>query len=114
MALAEIQNAVLLMTVLFQNAYVLCMRSEHRPLHREPPLSNRWLLLGVGMALSLHLLAMHWGPLRAVLGTRPVEPPVLMACLAGMALIVIVTEATKLGVRRFYGHLRIGRDAALA
>ncbi|WP_158274653.1 cation-translocating P-type ATPase [Sphingosinicella humi] len=114
MALAEIQNAVLLMTVLFQNAYVLCMRSEHRPLHREPPLSNRWLLLGVGLALSLHLLAMHWSPLRAVLGTGPVEPPILVACLAGMALIVIVTEATKLGVTRFYGHLRIGRDAAVA
>jgi magnesium-transporting ATPase (P-type) len=110
--LAEIQNAVLLMTVLFQNAYVLCMRSEHRPLHREPPFSNRWLLLGVSLALSFQLVAMYWGPLRSVLGTGPVEPLVLIACLAGVVLIVVVTESTKLAVQRFYGHLRIGRKAA--
>lgn len=109
MSVPEIQNSVLFMTVLFQNAYVLCMRSEHRPLHREPALSNRWLLLGVALALSLQLLAMHWPPLRWVLGTGPVDSLTLAACLAAIALIVVVTETTKSGVRHAYGHLRIGR-----
>jgi magnesium-transporting ATPase (P-type) len=112
MSLPEVQNAVLLMTVLFQNAYVLCMRSEHRPIYREPLLSNRWLLLGVGLALSLQLLAMHWRPLGRVLGTGPVDPPIFLACLGGVMLIVLVTELTKLLVRRRYGHLRMGQGWA--
>jgi hypothetical protein len=71
-------------------------------------------VLGVSLALLLQLLAMHWLPLRRVLGTGPIDPGFLAACLAGMALIVLVTELTKLVVKRCYGHLRIGRQASLA
>ncbi len=114
MPLADIQNVVLLMTVLFQNAYVLCMRSEGRALYREPLLSNPWLLLGVLMALGLQLLATYWQPLRAVLETGPVAPEIFALCLAGMMLIVLVTEGTKLVVRRVYGPLRIKAAASSA
>ncbi|WP_052148932.1 cation-translocating P-type ATPase C-terminal domain-containing protein [Sphingomonas sp. Ant20] len=69
--LGEIQNAVLLMTVLFQNVYVLCMRSERRSIFREPLFSNPWLLLGIGIAVALQLVAMFWPPLGGVLGTSP-------------------------------------------
>lgn len=96
----EIQNAVLLLVVLFQNAYVLCMRSERRPLWRVPLMANPWLLIGVALALGLQLLAMHWAPLQDILGTGPVDPLVLGFCLAGAAITVIVTEATKWAVRR--------------
>jgi calcium-translocating P-type ATPase len=93
--LAEIQNGVLLLTVLFQNVYVLCMRSERRPVHREPIFSNPWLVLGIGAALALQLLAMLWSPLGGVLGTMPVSRETLLFCLGGMAVTVIVTELTK-------------------
>jgi len=99
-SVAAAQNAVLLLVVLFQNAYVLCMRSERRPLWREPLGSNPWLLLGVSLALGLHVLAMQWAPLQAVLGTSPVDPVILAICLAGAVMTVVVTEATKWIVQR--------------
>lgn len=97
--LGEIQNAVLLLTVLFQNAYVLCMRSERRPLWREPLNANPWLLVGIGIATALHVTAMYWSPLRTVLGTGPVSRDILLTCLAATGATVLVTEATKLIVR---------------
>ena len=98
--LAEIQNAVLLMTVLFQNVYVLCMRSERRSIVREPLFSNAWLLFGVGIALALQATAMLWSPLGSVLGTSLVSPATLRFCLVATAVTVSVTEATKWTVAR--------------
>ncbi|WP_158638012.1 cation-translocating P-type ATPase [Sphingomonas ginsenosidivorax] len=104
--LAAIQNAVLLMTVLFQNVYVLCMRSERRSILREPPFSNPWLLLGVGVALSLHLLAMFWPALGRVVGTAPVSVATLWFCLGATATTVVVTEVTKHVVARWRRPVR--------
>jgi calcium-translocating P-type ATPase len=99
--LAEIQNAVLLMTVLFQNVYVLCMRSERRSILREPAFTNPWLVLGIGIALASHLLAMFWPALGGVLGTSPVSVTTLWFCLAATASTVVVTEVTKQLVARW-------------
>ncbi|MCK8455297.1 cation-translocating P-type ATPase [Sphingomonas faeni] len=96
--LAEIQNAVLLMTVLFQNVYVLCMRSERRSIFREPVLSNAWLLLGVGIALALQVTAMAWPLLGGVLGTAPVSAATVRFCAAAVVGTIVVTEVTKLAV----------------
>ncbi len=96
--LAEIQNAVLLMTVLFQNVYVLCMRSERRSILREPILSNPWLLLGIAVAITLQLTAMFWPPLGSILGTGPVSGRTLWFCLGATVSTVVVTEATKRAV----------------
>ncbi|MEO7654353.1 MAG: HAD-IC family P-type ATPase [Sphingomicrobium sp.] len=100
MPLAEIQNGVLLLVVFFQNAYVICMRSERRPLWREPLMSNPWLLLGVALTLGLQLLAMNWRPLQNVLGTAPVDGFILAVCIAGAAVTIVVTETTKWVMRR--------------
>ena len=97
---AQIQNGVLLLVVVFQNAYVLCMRSERRPLWREPLTSNPWLLLGVALALGLQVLAMNWPPLQEVLGTAPVGGFVLGLCATGAAVTVVVTETTKWVLRQ--------------
>ena len=97
---AQIQNGVLLLVVVFQNAYVLCMRSERRLLWRQPLMSNPWLLLGVAIALGLQLLAMNWPPLQEVLGTAPVGGFVLGLCATGAAVTVVVTEATKWVLQR--------------
>ena len=101
--LAEIQNGVLLMVVLFQNVYVLCMRSERRPLWREPLFSNPWLLLGVGAALSLQITAMVWSPLGRLLGTGPVSQHTLLFCLAATGATLVVTEVTKMIVATWHG-----------
>jgi len=96
----QIQNGVLLLVVFFQNAYVLCMRSERRPLWREPLMSNPWLLLGVALALGLQLLAMNWAPLQNVLGTAPVDGLILAVCVAGAVVTILVTETTKWVMQR--------------
>ncbi len=106
--LAEIQNAVLLMTVLFQNVYVLCMRSERRSIFREPLFSNPGLLLGIGIAVVLQLVAMFWSPLGGVLGTSPVTTRTLWFCLGATVSTVVVTEATKQIVARWQRHTRHG------
>ncbi|WP_083672004.1 cation-translocating P-type ATPase [Sphingomonas montana] len=104
--LAEIQNGVLLMVVLFQNVYVLCMRSERRPIWREPLFSNPWLLLVVGTALCLQLTAMFWSPLSRLLGTGPVSRHTLLFCAAATAATLVVTEVTKLIVAKWQGDHR--------
>ena len=96
----QIRNGVLLLVVVFQNAYVLCMRSERRPLWREPLMSNPWLLLGVALALGLQLFAMNWVPLQNVLGTAPVDGFILAICLAGAVITILVTETTKWVMQR--------------
>jgi calcium-translocating P-type ATPase len=99
--LGEIQNAVLLMTVLFQNAYVLCMRSERRSIFLEPLFSNPWLLLGICIAITLQLIAMFWPLMGGVLGTSPVTTGTLWLCLGATVSTIIVTETTKKAVARW-------------
>ena len=93
------RNAVLLLVVLFQNVYVMCMRSERRPIWREPLASNPWLLAGVSLALLLHVLAMSWPPLGQLIGTERVDPATLLFVGAGAFVILLATEATKAVVR---------------
>ena len=100
------RNGVLLLVVLFQNVYVICMRSERRPVWREPLSSNPWLLLGVALALLLQFTAMYWPPLGGLLGTQPVDGRTFFLCLGAAVLIVLVTEVTKRAVARSYGRRR--------
>lgn len=98
-ALPQAQNAVLLMVVLFQNAFVLALRSERRALHREPLLANPWLLAGVAGALALHGIAMAFPPLRAVLGTAPASAAVWLFCLGAAAAVLATAELSKAAAR---------------
>ena len=99
-AVDEARNAVLFLTVLFQNVYVLAMRSERRALWREPIASNPWLLLGVSAALALQVGAMTLPPLQSILGTGPIDGRLLASCLGAALLIVVIAELTKWVVRR--------------
>jgi Ca2+-transporting ATPase len=95
----EARSSILLATVLFQNMLVLSMRSERRPIWREPLSSNAWLILGVTAALALQVAAMTFPPLQAVLGTSLPDRASLIACLSGAALTLILAEAAKFVVR---------------
>lgn len=91
----EARNGVLLLTVLFQNIYVLCMRHLRRPVWHWSAQENRWLFVGVGAALLLHVAAMHFAPAQRVLGVQPVDATMVGTCLLGMLAIACVTEAGK-------------------
>lgn len=92
--LIDIQNAVLLMTVLFENVYVLCMPSHRRSVLREPLFANPWVVPGVGVAVSFQLIAMIWPALGEVLGTSLVSTTTLWLCLAAMVSAIVFSEVT--------------------
>ena len=96
------RNLVLLVVVLFQNVFVLSLRSERRSFFREPVWSNPWLLVGVALALCIHLTAMYWPPLAGLLATSPIDGPSLLLCIAAILLLLAATEATKRVVARSF------------
>lgn len=96
----QARNFVLFTTVLFQNAYVLSMRSERRPMFRIPLFSNPWLLAGVSGALMLQLVVQYVPIARSVLGTAPLAAADYVAAVIAAAGLVVVTELTKFLVGR--------------
>ena len=92
---AEARNAVLLMVVLFQNAFLLSVRSLHRPFWRWHPPENGWMFFGMAAALTLHIGALYFPPMQNLLGVQPVHMIVFWQCLAGAAAVLLATEATK-------------------
>ncbi len=89
------RNLVLFTTVLFQNAYVLSMRSERKAVLHLPLLGNPWLLAGVMGALLLQLIAQHVPLFGAVLGTAPMAFAEYGLALAAALGLALVTEVTK-------------------
>lgn len=99
----EARNSVLLMVVLFQNAFLLSLRHLRLPLWRIRS-ENRWLFLGMATALGLHLLAMHFPPLQSLLSVSPASLEILIFALAGAFAVLLVTEIAKLSIRRRQGR----------
>lgn len=108
-SLEQARGSVLLATVVFQNAFVLAMRSERRPFWREPLASNRWLLIGVSVALLLQVGAVLIAPLRAVLGIGSPDLASLGASLVGAVITLIVAEIAKHLARRVETALSAAR-----
>ena len=94
------RNLVLFTTVLFQNAFVLTMRSERRAVLRMPLLGNPWLLAGVGGALILQLVAQQVPWAQTVLGVAPLSAMGYTVALLAALGLAAVTEATKFVVGR--------------
>lgn len=93
------RNVVLFTTVLFQNGYVLCMRSEHHAVFKKPLFANPWLIAGVSAALLLQLVVQHVPVLGMFLTVGPMSIDQYAMAAAAMAGLVLVTEVTKLLVR---------------
>lgn len=107
------RNLVLFTTVLFQNAYVLCMRSERTALFRLPLFGNPWLLVGVGSALMLQLVVQYLPIAGSVLGTAPMEGADYLRAIAAAGGLLVVTEITKVfgsrqGTAREVSYARLG------
>jgi P-type Ca2+ transporter type 2C len=94
-AVESARNSLLLLMVLMQNVDAINARSETRPVLRLPFRNNPLLLLGVLVALGIHLAAMHLPWLQSLLS---LEPPTVAEWLAlpGLALtLLLVMEAHK-------------------
>nr|WP_269141448.1 HAD-IC family P-type ATPase [Sphingomonas sp. IC-56] len=90
-AIDEARSSVLLALVLFENAFVLAVSRKVGSTWLRSFARNRWLLVGVGGALFLHLVAMAYAPLREILGLTPLDAYSILACVAGAAITLIGT-----------------------
>lgn len=93
--LAEAQNGVLLCVVLFQNVFLLSVRSLHHSFLGEPVSRNPLLFAGLAGALLLQALAMTWAPLRYLLGTSIPDLRMALIALVGAAGTLAVSEVVK-------------------
>jgi calcium-translocating P-type ATPase len=89
------RNVVLFTTVLFQNIYVLCMRSERLPLFRINLFSNPWLLAGIVGAQLLQLAVQHIQFFGTFLDTAPLGAGEYLTGLAAALGLGLVVELTK-------------------
>ncbi|MBI2953535.1 MAG: HAD-IC family P-type ATPase [Chloroflexi bacterium] len=85
--------------VLFQNFHIFNSRSFTRSLSQMNPLSNRFLLVTIVVALGLHILALYWGPLQFVLSTVPLDLDTWLVMVAIAATVLLAVEIDK-GIRR--------------
>ncbi|XAM00810.1 HAD-IC family P-type ATPase [Phycisphaeraceae bacterium D3-23] len=106
--LEQAQNAVLLLWVLFENVHIANCRSETRSAFASPPWASPVLMAGVLTAFLIHLLAMYWPPMQALLHTQPV-PLHQWAVLALLATTVLCAVEIHKQLRR--GLNRIAQDA---
>ncbi|MXP48282.1 HAD-IC family P-type ATPase [Altererythrobacter luteolus] len=93
--IGEARNDVLLMVVLFQNAFLLNVRNLQHPFWRWQRQENYWMFAGIFSALALQVGAMNFGPAQRLLGVAPVGWSTLGQCLAGALIVLLVTEAAK-------------------
>jgi magnesium-transporting ATPase (P-type) len=101
----EARNTLLLLLVLFENVQIGNSRSEMRSGLTLSPLRNPILLFAALFSLLVHVGAMHWGPLRDVLDTAPLELDTWLT-LAPLALTVFVA----MEIFKLIGRMRIGRE----
>lgn len=99
-SLEEARNGVLLMVVLFQNAFLLSVRHLRRPFWYWHRPENGWMFAGMGAALALHVGAMHLPVTQLLLGVEPVGLELLGQCLIAAVAVLIVTEGAKTLVRK--------------
>jgi magnesium-transporting ATPase (P-type) len=100
---AAARNALLLLLVLFENIHIGNCRSEYQSALAVSPLRSPFLLFGALAAFLVHLFAMYFPPLQAVLGTAPVSLATWSTLLALALTIFVAMELHKWSWRRRYG-----------
>ena len=85
----------------FQWFQALNARSSRESVFSIGFFSNRWLLIGIGTAVGLQLLAIYTGVGRLILGTVALHPIDWGLIIAFSATIWVADEVRKLVVRRF-------------
>jgi magnesium-transporting ATPase (P-type) len=94
------RNTLLMLMVLMQNVDAINARSETRSVLRLPIRNNPLLLVGVSIALGLHLLAMHVPWLQSILSLQPPTPREWLVIPIVALSLFVVMEAQKVSWRR--------------
>lgn len=98
--LAEAQNIVLLLLVLFENIQAGNSRSETASLFRLSPLRNRLLLMGTTVAQLLHIIAIYTPGLKDLLHLEPVSLGQWAVAFCLSLSLFSVSEVHKVILRR--------------
>jgi magnesium-transporting ATPase (P-type) len=111
---ASARNGLLLLMVLFENVHVGNCRSETKSALRLSPLRSPVLLVGVIMALLVHVVAMHLPLTRAVLQIEPVRLStwVGLFALALTVLVAIEMHKSTWALRQRHARAAAERNAA--
>jgi len=91
----QARNAVLLMVVIYQNAFLLGLRHLRHPFWRWSDRENPFLFMGLSLALILQIGAMFSPFGQQLLGVGPVSLETLAVCIGAGALILLINEAAK-------------------
>ena len=94
-SLTEARNGVLLMVVLYQNAFLLGLRHLHKPFWHWSERENRFLFGGLVLALTLQVGAMLTPLGQAMLGVGPVDLETILICLGAGVVVLMVNEFAK-------------------
>ena len=103
------RNLVLLLMVLFENVHVFNCRSEYLSAFRVPVRNNYFLILGVVLMQSLHVISLQVPFMQALLSLAPVTPEQWLICLGGASTVLIVMEVFKY-LNRSRGERSPGRN----
>ncbi len=94
------QTMAFVTIVAFQWASAFTLRSFDRSLLEQGPFSNRWMVLGLAISITLQLVVLYWPPLQTVFRTVPLSGPDLMLCLAVASTLLLGHEGWKIGLQR--------------
>jgi magnesium-transporting ATPase (P-type) len=89
------RGAALTTLVLAMAAHVYNARSDRRSIVTTSIRGNRFLLISTLVALTVHVLASYWGPIRRLLQVAPVTGPGWMRVLVVAVGVVGVSEIHK-------------------
>lgn len=90
------RNIVLLLLVLFENVHVFNSRSEINSIFSINHLKNKFLLISVIAAQSIHILCMHIPFMQNLLHIEPVTLTMWMTLLGIALILIVVMEIEKL------------------
>ncbi|MFO0649247.1 MAG: cation-transporting P-type ATPase [Polyangiales bacterium] len=105
-------TACLLGIIVAQVGNVFACRSDRLPLRWAKLLSNRFILAGVAIELTLMLLIAYTPPGNAVFGTAPVDASVWLVAAPFPLLLVLLEEARKTLARALDARKRRRSPAA--
>jgi calcium-translocating P-type ATPase len=94
--LEQARTVALTTMVLFMAFHVYNARSERRSLFTMNPLGNPFLLVATLGALTIHALALQWGPTQFVLRFEPLDGQTWLRMVAVASVVVLVSELHKL------------------
>ncbi|HEX9206898.1 MAG TPA: HAD-IC family P-type ATPase [Steroidobacteraceae bacterium] len=98
----HVRNSLLLLMVLMQNIDAINARSETVSVLRLPPGHNPLLMVGVSLALGLHVVAMYTPWLQGIISVQPPAAGEWITLPLLAATLLVVMEVQKLLRRRYF------------